>query len=165
LVDPEVTGRNYFERASGILVEDDGDEDVARERERILAEAKALKDLAADYLHPEVAVVKRSIPWGRSYFDRPSAHYHDMMIHTFPAHDDDLHHDEHHDEHIDHFGLDEEIEARLYDDLRQHLPSKPTKSKALRSGLAGSDGSDEEEGKLSRSPSSVMLFTEESIYD
>jgi hypothetical protein len=167
-VDPEVAGRSYFERASAPREEseDGGAEDAALERELVLAEAKALKDVAAYYLHPEVAVSALSVPGGRGYFDRPSARHHDAMIHTFPAHDDDLHHDEHHDEHIDHFGLDEEIEARLYEDLRQHLPSKPLKAKASRSGLAaGSDGSDEEEGKLSRSPSSIMLFTEESVYD
>jgi hypothetical protein len=164
VVDPEVTGRNYFDRASA-MVADAADEDASAEgREQVLADALALKKLAVDFLHPEMGMANRSVAAGRSYFDRPSAHEHDHMVHTFPVHEDDMHHDDHHhDEHMDHFGMDEEMEAR-FDDLRNHLPMG-LKSKASISGMAqGSSGSDEE-GKLSRSPSSVMLFTEESIYD
>jgi hypothetical protein len=162
VADPEVTGRNYFDRVSAALP-DSADEDF-EDREQVLADALALKKLAVDFLHPEVGIANRSVAAGRSYFDRPSARGHDQMVHTFPVHEDDMHHDDHHhDEHMDHFGMDEEMEAR-FDDLRNHLPMG-LKSKASISGMAqGSSGSDEE-GKLSRSPSSVMLFTEESIYD
>jgi hypothetical protein len=164
VVDPEVAGRNYFDRASAVVA-DGADEDASAEgREQVLADALALKKLAVDFMHPEMGMANRSVAAGRSYFDRPSAHEHDHMVHTFPVHEDDMHHDDHHhDEHMDHFGMDEEMEAR-FDDLRNHLPMG-LKSKASISGMAqGSSGSDEE-GKLSRSPSSVMLFTEESIYD
>eukprot|EP00577_Skeletonema_sp_RCC1716_P026259 CAMPEP_0113390768 /NCGR_PEP_ID=MMETSP0013_2-20120614/10346_1 /TAXON_ID=2843 ORGANISM="Skeletonema costatum, Strain 1716" /NCGR_SAMPLE_ID=MMETSP0013_2 /ASSEMBLY_ACC=CAM_ASM_000158 /LENGTH=171 /DNA_ID=CAMNT_0000273953 /DNA_START=54 /DNA_END=565 /DNA_ORIENTATION=- /assembly_acc=CAM_ASM_000158 len=46
-------GRNYFNRASAPEVEDD---EFADERAEVLAEAAALKQLAVDYLHPEVGV-------------------------------------------------------------------------------------------------------------
>eukprot|EP00568_Trieres_chinensis_P018109 CAMPEP_0183329386 /NCGR_PEP_ID=MMETSP0160_2-20130417/84767_1 /TAXON_ID=2839 ORGANISM="Odontella Sinensis, Strain Grunow 1884" /NCGR_SAMPLE_ID=MMETSP0160_2 /ASSEMBLY_ACC=CAM_ASM_000250 /LENGTH=528 /DNA_ID=CAMNT_0025497577 /DNA_START=57 /DNA_END=1643 /DNA_ORIENTATION=+ len=69
-VDPTAFGRNYFDRASAPEQED---EDDAEEREAILAEAAALKKLAADYAHPERPVEVDPTSFGRNYFARPSA--------------------------------------------------------------------------------------------
>ncbi|KAL3935549.1 MAG: hypothetical protein SGBAC_008951 [Bacillariaceae sp.] len=77
--DPFVCGRNYFSRPSAALQED---KETAAERDRILKEARQLKQLAADYLQPELPVVTTDpFVCGRNYFNRPSA---------IPyAHDDD----------------------------------------------------------------------------
>jgi hypothetical protein len=128
--------------------------DEAEERARIFADAKMLKRLAVDFLHPELPVVTSdATALGRNYYDRPAATGHFEMIHTFAPHDHDEYHD---DEHEEHFGWDDE--AHLFEDIRQnlHVPSGTT-------GKQGPKGDDE--SNLSRSPSSVMLFTGESAYD
>lgn len=79
--DPTVFGRNYFNRASA---PDQESLEEAEERTRILADAKQLKELAIDYMHPELPVVNKvSLESGefytigstepRCFFDRPSA--------------------------------------------------------------------------------------------
>eukprot|EP00569_Conticribra_weissflogii_P001714 CAMPEP_0171353776 /NCGR_PEP_ID=MMETSP0878-20121228/44365_1 /TAXON_ID=67004 /ORGANISM="Thalassiosira weissflogii, Strain CCMP1336" /LENGTH=401 /DNA_ID=CAMNT_0011859731 /DNA_START=55 /DNA_END=1260 /DNA_ORIENTATION=- len=87
-VDGEMFGRNYFNRYSAPETEEDefADEraealaeaaalnesmEEAEERAKILAEAAALKQLASDYMHPEVGV-KTTDPtlFGRNYFNR-----------------------------------------------------------------------------------------------
>jgi hypothetical protein len=145
-------GRNFFTRASA--PEQESIEE-AEERALVLAEAIQLQKLAVDYLHPERPVVTSdSTATGRNYFDRPSARGHAQMIHTFPPHEDDIYHDDS-DNHCDHFGMEEELDH--FADMRQHLrvPSPPPGAKDFL----------EEGSNLSRSPSSVMLFTGESIYD
>ena len=63
------SGRNYFDRPSGFV-----DEDFEEERARILEDARALKQSAMDYLHPELSVVTTdATASGRNYFDRASA--------------------------------------------------------------------------------------------
>jgi len=70
-VDPACFGRNFFDRPSAPEVEDF---EEAEERARVLAEARALKKLAVDYLHPEVGVKAVSGEcFGRNYFSRYSA--------------------------------------------------------------------------------------------
>ena len=49
--DATACGRNYFDRASGPLV-DPEEEDCGA----VLADAAALKKLAVDYMHPEIGV-------------------------------------------------------------------------------------------------------------
>merc|ERR1711935_980425 len=62
--------RNYFSRPSAPTDEEDNSE----ERAQILAEAAALKKLAVDYAHPEVAVSTTDAnAFARNYFSRPSA--------------------------------------------------------------------------------------------
>jgi len=69
--DPTVFGRNYFNRPLAPETEED---EFADERAEILAEASALKKLAADYMHPEVGVTSADgACFGRNYFERPSA--------------------------------------------------------------------------------------------
>lgn len=158
-------GRNYFTRVSAPVFDIVDD---SEEREIILAEARALKKLAVDYMHPELPV-NGAIACARNYFDRPSSTMHDQMIHSIPAHEDDEYSDHHH-EHIDHFGmLDEEME--LYNDLRAELaafPVQPPNGGSNRIGKYGTVTKADSEGEsnLSRSPSSVFLFgMDDSIYD
>ncbi len=69
--DPTATARCYFDRASAPEQED---EEEARYRQQVLADAKALKELAVDYAHPELGVVTSDpTATARCYFDRPSA--------------------------------------------------------------------------------------------
>jgi hypothetical protein len=160
ITDSCVFGRNFFNRFSATesVAADENDH-----RSQILADAAALKRLATEYLHPELPV-RSEVPCTRNYFDRPSAKFHDTMIHTFPAHDDgDDNSDHHHNEHIDHFGLmDEELE--MYHDLRAELEAFPimdsSSNRVVTSkyGSAMNKADDEVGSNLSRSPSSVYLF-------
>ena len=69
--DATVFGRNYFSRPSAPETEED---EFADERAEILAEAAALKQLAVDYLHPEVGVTSTDgACFGRNYFNLYSA--------------------------------------------------------------------------------------------
>jgi hypothetical protein len=158
--DPCATGRNYFSRPSAPQQEAPED---AEERARCLADVAMLRQLAMDYNHPE-RPVNTTDPHatGRNYFDRASAYIHDQMVHTFPVHEDDLHH---YHEHSDHFGMDEDMD-HMFDDMRHDL-DLPTASNKHNNNIikGGDDGSDHEGGNLSRSPSSVMLFSGEPIYD
>ena len=167
--DPFATGRNYFSRASAISGEE------ASEWERVLDDMTALKKHAVDYLHPELPVTTEdATAMGRNYFDRASAPGHMEQVRSegyvlssavpndshqyYHYHvDNQMHHDHH--EQSDHFEMDEDM-ATEFQEFRhslQMLASSPiTCSKVL---------TEEEEGKLSRSPSSVMLdiFGEEPV--
>jgi len=89
VTEPNMFGRNYFGRASAPTEYDDDDnflttlsrvregcvvQDMEDERKCILADAKNLKKLAIDYLHPELpVVVNEPNMFGRNYFGRASA--------------------------------------------------------------------------------------------
>jgi hypothetical protein len=154
--DSTAYGRNYFSRASAPEQEDPQE---AEERNLVLEEAKMLQKLAVDYLHPELPVVTTdATACGRNYYTRASAAGQAAMVHTFPADEhDDAHHEEHHD-YMEHWGMEEDDDL-LFEDMRQHMvvPSP--------SGKMAAGDEEEEEGNLSRSPSTVMLFAGESIYD
>jgi hypothetical protein len=158
---PCVTGRNYFTRFSAEQYDDD-----AEEREMILADMKQLKQLAVDYLHPELPV--KSVAGARNYFDRPSASGHTEQIHSqghavdhsqgyYGYHDHVLglvHHEhgEDHSHQSEHFDMDEDALQLFRDNLHSNEMFKGQHPKEAAS------GEDEEGGNLSRSPSSVMLF-------
>ena len=149
--DGAALGRNYFTRPSAPDMES---QEETEERAAILAD---VKELAVAYLHPELPIVStNATACGRNYFSRPSAPGHDEMVHTFPADLDD--HSSHH-EHLDHFGMDEEMDF-MFEDMRQELSQPKSCLPPIKN-----VGSDEEEGNLSRSPSSVMLYTGEAMYD
>lgn len=152
--DSAASGRNFFSRFSSPECET---LEEAEERVQIMAETKALKQAATDYLHPEISVVTTdSTLCGRNYFDRPSSSSHYHMIHTFPPHEEDW--TDHHHEHIDHFGMDEEME--IFADFREDMaaPIEQNRSKFVTGSDVGSN--------LSRSPSSVMLFgMDDSTYE
>merc|ERR1712134_35766 len=63
------SARNYFTRSSA----PEQEEDDAEECEKILAEAKQLKEVASWYLQPEKPVEVDPTVFGRNYFNRPSA--------------------------------------------------------------------------------------------
>merc|ERR1712157_333856 len=63
-VDPTAFGRNFF------MADSDSEVDE-KEREQILSEATMLKELAANYQHPEVKVDSSDATlFGRNYFNR-----------------------------------------------------------------------------------------------
>jgi len=69
--DATLYGRNYYGRASAPEMEDASD---ALEAARILADARALKQSAVDYMHPEVGVkTTDGACFARCYFNRFSA--------------------------------------------------------------------------------------------
>jgi hypothetical protein len=181
-VDPASFGRNYFNRPS----EQANKENQEEERTGILSDAKELKKLAVDYLHPEKPVGSSSINCARNYFDRPSATEHADHIHTqghsndsnlssdyvqqgYDFDDDYAQHEHYHHDcdvshqsynsHGDHFEMDEDFQG-----FRDSIS-------ALRDSVVGAHNAqhipiikeedDGKEGNLSRSPSSVMLFDEQ----
>jgi hypothetical protein len=151
--DASVFGRNYFSRMSAPEKES---ADEADERAQVIAEASALKKLAVDYLHPEVSVETTDpAAMGRNYFTRASAVGVSENISTSGHADVEYKADEmsHHDDY-GHFEMDEE----MFYDIRQSIVL-PLGSEANVPKFQSSKMSSEEEGELSRSPSSVMLFT------
>ena len=67
----DVYGRNFYDRASAPVVESLQD---SAERARVMEEMQKLKQLATDYLHPELSVFTTDdTACGRLYFNRPSA--------------------------------------------------------------------------------------------
>jgi hypothetical protein len=182
-VDPTTFGRNYFNRHSAEQADEENQEEA---KSSILLDAKELKKLALDYLHPENPVGSSSINCARNYFDRPSAtgladHIHtqghtndanfsgDYVQHGYSFHDDYAHHEHHHQHdcdvshqsyhsHGDHFEMDEDFHG-----FRDSI-------NAFRDSVVGAHDSqhipiikeeDGKEGNLSRSPSSIMLFDEQ----
>jgi len=150
--------RNFFSRASA---PDQVSFEEGHERTAILEDASTLKKLAVDYLHPEIPV-KTADPaaCGRNYFARSSALGVSELIassgHVNHPTEDYAHAEEHsHHDDYGHFDMDED----LFYDMRQtivlpgesHVPSAPK--------VQSSKISSDEEGELSRSPSSIMLFT------
>ena len=157
--DPTACGRNYFTRASAPAF---FDEEETCERDRILEEVNMLKKFASFHLHPENPVTTTDrFARGRCFFTRPSAlNRNDPLI---TSEGRDLCAADHDSYYADDFHFDEDLE-----DFRASL------SKVISQRLSGSDyfmplrhedGNQEEsqdgeenEGKLSRSPSSIMLF-------
>ena len=158
--DPTACARNYFSRASAPAQET---YEEAEERSRILADAGALKKLAFDYFHPEVSV-QTSDPTAcaRNYFGRASAlgiaHY----IHSIGYANHDDHHphadadEQSHNNEYGHFDMDEDD---MFHDMRQSIVLPGNSNTTSASKVQSNKVSSDEEGELSRSPSSVMLFT------
>jgi hypothetical protein len=68
--DPFACGRNFFTRPSAPEYED---KETMEERDAVIEDMKALKNLAQDYLEPERPVEVNPLASCRNYFDRPSA--------------------------------------------------------------------------------------------
>jgi hypothetical protein len=157
-VDSTACARDYFSRPSA--PEADTLEE-ASERAHVLAEASSLMKLAVDYQHPELSL-KATDPtvFGRNYFTRPSAvgaaeHIHSYAAGDQPAEPQHVEEEEHsHHDDYGHFDMDEE----LFYDMRQTLVV-PGASYYYEPKFQSTKISMDEEGDLSRSPSSVMLFT------
>lgn len=163
-------GRNYFSRASG--VEYYTKEDV-EDRDQILAETLMLKMFAEFHLHPEspVQASDASIT-GRNFFHRASAPTSSVDLVTSEGHSNSMDESEIMDEsecYDNHVELDDQHLTNL-NDFRASL------SKVVSERLAETDyrqgkridahnDDGEDEGNLSRSPSSIMLFGyEENAY-
>jgi hypothetical protein len=173
-MDGFATARNYFSRPSApeqVSVED------MEEEVRILQDMQQLEKLADDYLHPEKPV--KSSAGARCYFDRASAaghadhmHSEGMAIEAAPAaadtgnayHPYHAYHEqvlglvsgdhEYHD-HSEHFDMDMDEDLQTFkDNLRMMSPNpqQPKEKATMAKGI------EEDEGNLSRSPSSIMLF-------
>ena len=146
--DGTVFGRNYFMRASAPEQES---LDEMEERVKILEEVAMLKQYAEFHLHPEKPV-KTTDPAarGRLYYHRPSAPYHNLISSQGRACSVVEYIDDGYDHH---FAFDEELLD--FDDLRVSL------TRCISAKLADSIpalGGEKEEGNLSRSPSTIMLF-------
>jgi hypothetical protein len=157
--DPTAFGRNYFGRASA----PEQDPEDALEVEHILQEAAMLKRLAVDYRHPEIKIVTTdATACGRNYFSRASAFGVAGHIHSTGYANSHPVDQQQGGEEYGHFDMDEDEfydmrqtlvlpgDAHAHHDHHHSTDAKPTVSDKI-----GSD----EEGELSRSPSSVMLFT------
>ena len=161
--DATACGRNYFTRASA---PEYYDKEEAEERDLVLAEAAMLKQYATFYLHPEKPVeTTDATACARNFFARASAPASDYLItsegKSLSVHEDCSLHDD--SDYIDHhFEFDEDLTD--FDDFRKSLV------KVISERLHESDYflplrddtedvyGEENEGKLSRSPSSIMLF-------
>jgi hypothetical protein len=155
--DETAGARNYFARASALEQED---EEEAEERARILQEMQMLKKLAIDYAHPEVPVITTvASARGRNYYARASAPGH-ACISSTREEDVKIIDDDEEDYFIDgdlQFGkfeqdvlIDWKYQCHKLLDS-SHYAASPEKKDVIMT-------KEEEDGKLSRSPSSVMLF-------
>jgi len=126
-------GRNYFNRPSAPETEDEDADEIAA----ILADAKALKQSAVDYLHPEVGVTHTDgACFGRNYFERPSATARTEVSDTRVVQKD----------------LD--IFADLAESVKSASIPAPTPAKTVAGKLASDLGGAE----VAKSASAVMLF-------
>ncbi|KAL3937591.1 MAG: hypothetical protein SGBAC_007331 [Bacillariaceae sp.] len=172
-IDGFATARSYFSRPSApeqVSVED------MEEEVRILQDMRQLEKLADDYLHPEKPV--NSSAGARCYFDRASAaghadhiHSEGMAIEAAPAATDTgnnayhAYHEqvlglvsgdhEYHD-HSEHFDMDMDEDLQTFKDNLRMMSPNPQQPKEKASVAKGIE--EEDEGNLSRSPSSIMLF-------
>jgi len=147
-------GRNYFNRPSATETDD---EETVKARAEILADMLNLKKLAVDYMHPEVGVkTSDGAAFGRNYFGpEKSAVYSESTAQTMPVGvtpiETDMNEMESHDSSMFEF----EDENFDFAEMRSTFSTfVPTRSEASPVPLK----TDEEEGHLSRSPSSVMLI-------
>ena len=138
--------RNYFTRASA--PEQESLEDVEA-RMQALSDAVALKEQAIAWRHPEIGVPATSANCVRNYFNRGSVY--DEHVHTEASAAFYESEDEHHNFDFDLEGEDfvEDLKASLKVTIGGVNESHPAATAVIKS---------DEEGDLSRSPSSVMLF-------
>jgi len=138
--------RNYFTRASA--PEQESLEDVEA-RMQALSDAVALKEQAIAWRHPEIGVPATSANCARNYFNRGSVY--DEHVHTEASAAFYESEDEHHNFDFDLEGEDfvEDLKASLKVTIGGVNQSHPAATAVIKS---------DEEGDLSRSPSSVMLF-------
>ena len=161
--DDTATARNFFDRASAKDIES---AEEAEERARIVEEMQILKKLATDYHHPELSCVTTDATCrGRNYYDRASAPGHKCISTTRTVEEPTkfIEHEIEDDHYLDedgfHFAFEDDEE--FISDLKYNvhrLLDPIHHSSAMEEQEAQKPMDSEEEGKLSRSPSSVMLF-------
>jgi hypothetical protein len=140
--------RCYFDRYSAPEVVS---QEEAEEQAQIMADLAALKKSAVDYYHPEIGVTTSdATAMGRNYFDRPSLA--DDNITSSPAEDDES-------VHSNHFDMEEESEHHdKYEEFRAAFTYIDKKKSSDAKKSAVEKQISDEEGSLSRSPSSIFLF-------
>jgi len=156
--DATVYGRNYFNRPSAPEVES---HDTSEIRAQIIADASGLKKYAVDHMHPEIGVKTTDAnAFGHNFFspDKNAIYTESMETYVAP-HDDSI--SEVEDYHGSMFDLDDHDDfSALRNSLRSFIPiSTNIRINDDEENPIKQDGTKEdEEGNLSRSPSSVMLF-------
>jgi len=152
--DATVFGRNYFNRPSAPETED---LEYANARARVLAEAAALKKHAVDYMHPEIGVKNvDGTAFARSIYgpDKERIYTEGSISHD---------HEESASEVDESHGSMFDLDDQEYDftEMRTQLATFIPIGKPISVPVANEDeklNKEDEEGNLSRSPSSVMLF-------
>eukprot|EP00545_Synedropsis_sp_CCMP1620_P011419 CAMPEP_0119006256 /NCGR_PEP_ID=MMETSP1176-20130426/2191_1 /TAXON_ID=265551 /ORGANISM="Synedropsis recta cf, Strain CCMP1620" /LENGTH=624 /DNA_ID=CAMNT_0006958155 /DNA_START=118 /DNA_END=1992 /DNA_ORIENTATION=- len=157
-------GRNFFGRASApdqLMFHE------AHERATILEEAAMLKQYAGYHFHPERPVETTDyMACARNYFTRASAHI-DADLITSEGRANSVAGEQMVDESDYGFELDEDLHD-LHDfraSLTKLVGERLDDTQPIKTVAARSDEGEEQEGNLSRSPSSIMLFGyEENAY-
>jgi len=146
--DPSVYGRNYFDRVSAPEVED------MEEKATIIAEAIVLKKAAVDYAHPEVGVVTSDPSvYGRNYCNRYGTDHpavSTVSTMQYPS----MRKERAMSNVSETFEFDDDIFNHMREEFQGMEDFNVKKVNTLRE----EESQPEDEGKLSRSPSSVMLF-------
>jgi hypothetical protein len=148
VTDPFATARCYFDRYSAPEVET---VEEAEYRTQVLADMISLKKSAVEYMHPELpAFVTDPCATARCYFDRHSADVSTFMSHVSVRSTKEVARTRSDTEQFD---LEDDVFHDMKDRFtrfsRAHSFGVEEESKVI---------DKEEEGHLSRSPSSVMLF-------
>jgi hypothetical protein len=153
-------GRNYFDRYSAV---EQMSVEEANEIARCTEDLATLKEYAVEYSHPEFPVVTMdATACGRNYYDRASAKGHDYISTTreesfqIVDEDEEFYLDEC-DLHYGNFEMDEEMVSDMKYQLHALLEHCHDHHDVM-APIDDDKKEDEHEGKLSRSPSSVMLF-------
>jgi len=146
--DQSVYGRNYFDRVSAPEVED------MEEKATIIAEAIVLKKAAVDYAHPEVGVVTSDPSvYGRNYCNRYGTDHpavSTVSTMQYPS----MRKERAMSNVSETFEFDDDIFNHMREEFQGMEDFNVKKVNTLRE----EESQPEDEGKLSRSPSSVMLF-------
>jgi hypothetical protein len=155
--DGSIFGRNYFNRSTAPEPEE---QDIAHERAEILSDKSTLRKYAADYMHPEVGVkTSDGTAFGRNYFGPDgNAVYSES---TAPAeaapNNAAVAHEAESRASSNVFDFDEDF-AEMRATFSTYVPTNNSSQVDTKQQALNKTSDDEEEGNLSRSPSSVMLF-------
>jgi len=148
--DPSSYGRNYFSRFSALEV---AHEDI-EQKAQVLADVRALKAAAVDYAHPEVGVVASDPSvYGRNYYNRYSTD-HPAVSTVSTMQYPDTRKERAMSNVSETFEFDDDIFNHMREEFRGMENFDVKKVDRRKS----EEIQPEDEGRLSRSPSSVMLF-------
>merc|ERR1712161_61268 len=150
MLDCTVFGRNYFNRFSApeVVYED------IEEQGQVLADVRALKKAAVDYAHPEFEVITSDPSlYGHNYYNRygtdhPAVSTVSTMQHPSMRKERAM------SNVSETFEFDDDIFNHMREEFQGMEDFNVKKVNTLRE----EESQPEDEGKLSRSPSSVMLF-------
>lgn len=156
--DPTTFGRNYFNTLS---VGDIESQEEAEGRARILSDAAEMKNHAVDYMHPEIGVKTTDYSaYGKSYFPPDKNVIYTEGCADVSPKDSSSEEEESSHDHMFEFE-DAEVDDYDFTEMRNAFQAfvpieKPINDSTMKHENITKE--DEDEGNLSRSPSSVMLF-------